>query len=61
MEYLGYDVTPRINFSIKEIDAMYSNDALNGMLLKHTEGDKEGMSNISFKMIKNHLLLIRNI
>ena len=40
MEYLGYDVTPHINFSIKEIDAMYSNDALN-VLLKHTESDKK--------------------
>lgn len=40
MEYLGYDVTPHINFSIKEIDAMYSNDALN-ILLKHTESDKK--------------------
>lgn len=40
MEYLGYDVTPHINFSIKEIDAMYSNDALN-ILLNHTEDDKK--------------------
>lgn len=40
MEYLGYDITPYMNFSIKEIDAMYTNDALN-ILLKHTENDKQ--------------------
>lgn len=40
LEYLGYDITPFINFSNKEIDAMNSNDSLN-MLLSHTESDKK--------------------
>ncbi len=40
LEYLGYDITPFMNFSNKEIDAMNSNDSLN-MLLSHNESDKK--------------------
>ena len=38
--YQGYDVSAYKNFSINEIDAMYSNEQLD-MLVKHKEQDKK--------------------
>jgi len=38
--YQGYDVSAYKNFSINEIDAMYSNEQLD-MLVKHKEEDKK--------------------
>lgn len=38
--YQGYDVSAYKNFSINEIDAMYSNEQLD-MLIKHKEEDKK--------------------
>ncbi len=40
LEYLGYDINQFIDFSNKEIDAMYSSDSLN-MLLTNPETDKK--------------------
>lgn len=38
--YQGYDVSAYKNFSINEIDAMYTNEQLD-MLVKHKNGDKK--------------------